>query len=590
MNKPSWSAIVVVALFCALSLISCGPSKNDVGSELVSIEVTPANPVLVKGETVQFKATGHYSNNSTNDLTALVTWDVEATCIYCSINNTGFFTAGSNDTKIYASGGLNWQIKGIANVVAAVPQSITITPVAPIISVGSSLQFTATARFSDLFSYDFNRDVTSYVVWSLSDADTATINNLANPGLVTALAASATTTIQASYKKYERDYPDQWAPISGYTTITVDDAALVSIAITPIDPSVNAGNTVQFTATGTYSDTSTHDISSSVTWTSSDPGKATISATGLATGVDAGSTVISAASGTASNTTNLTVTGGVPSSTTIISTGMMMKGSAIVNGIQFSDTLANITADDTSKNASFLQDGMMVKIKGSRNNDGLTGTADEIHVENDVRGAVFLKGLDNIWVVGQTVYVDGGTIFANVADFAALQVGDNVEVYGMRNADGHIRATRVEKLATAGVDEVRGPISAKFGSASTTITIDAGSFNVDGTTTILPSGTSFDVGTLVEIKLSGLHVDQLKVEDAFDAAFKPAEGEVFSVEGFVTGFTSPTSSFFVNGQVVNASGASFSGGVSTDLNNDVKVEALGHYVGTVLVADTIVIK
>ena len=304
--------------------------------------------------------------------------------------------------------------------------------------------------------------------------------------------------------------------------------------------------------------------------------------------VAAGTTVITATSGAVSTTTTLTVT--APVTTPIVSTGTMLKGSAIVNGIAYSDTLATITADDVVKDETFLQSGMTVKLKGSRNGDGLTGDAAEIEVKNEVRGAIFSKGFDSFLVLGQTVYVDGGTIFTGVADFDSLLSGDPVEVYGLRNAAGSIRATRVELLGAVGVDEVRGTINAQFGSGSISITIDTGGFNVDGATTVLPTGASFDVGTLVEIELTGLHVDQLKVEDAFDAGFIPASGEDLVVEGFISGFTALTGTFMVNGQTVDSSGAELVGGAAADLDNDVKVIAKGHYIGSVLVADRLEIK
>ncbi len=84
---------------------------------------------------------------------------------------------------------------------------------------------------------------------------------------------------------------------------------LVSIAVTPVNPSISTGNQQQFTATGTYSDGSRQNLTNSVTWTSSVPSVATISSSGLATGVATGSTTIQAASGSIYGTTSLTVTG-----------------------------------------------------------------------------------------------------------------------------------------------------------------------------------------------------------------------------------------------------------------------------------------
>ncbi len=83
---------------------------------------------------------------------------------------------------------------------------------------------------------------------------------------------------------------------------------LVSIAVTPANASLFPGMTQQFTATGTYSDNSTKNITSSVAWSSTDTGVATITSTGLATGVAAGSTTIQATSNSISGSTDLTIT------------------------------------------------------------------------------------------------------------------------------------------------------------------------------------------------------------------------------------------------------------------------------------------
>ena len=78
--------------------------------------------------------------------------------------------------------------------------------------------------------------------------------------------------------------------------------------MTPVNPSITKGATQQFTATGTYSDSSTENITASVTWTSGTPATATISAAGLATGVAVGSANITATLTGVQGSTTLTVT------------------------------------------------------------------------------------------------------------------------------------------------------------------------------------------------------------------------------------------------------------------------------------------
>src|SRR5262245_18006079 len=77
---------------------------------------------------------------------------------------------------------------------------------------------------------------------------------------------------------------------------------------------------------------------------------------------------------------------GVSGSSPALSTGVMTKGSVILNGVRFEDTTANITIDDTPKTAAALQIGMVVKLVGSVNDDGITGTAQQVKALIEVRG------------------------------------------------------------------------------------------------------------------------------------------------------------------------------------------------------------
>ena len=93
--------------------------------------------------------------------------------------------------------------------------------------------------------------------------------------------------------------------------------ALVSIAVTPANPSTARGATQQFSATGTFSDNTTQDLTASATWSSSASSVATVGnasgSKGSATSFGTGTTTITAASGGRSGSTALTVTGSGPS-------------------------------------------------------------------------------------------------------------------------------------------------------------------------------------------------------------------------------------------------------------------------------------
>ena len=55
-------------------------------------------------------------------------------------------------------------------------------------------------------------------------------------------------------------------PTASTQTLTIGPAALVSIAITPADASIALGTNETFTATGTYTDGSTQNLTTAVTW------------------------------------------------------------------------------------------------------------------------------------------------------------------------------------------------------------------------------------------------------------------------------------------------------------------------------------
>ena len=115
-----------------------------------------------------------------------------------------------------------------------------------------------------------------------------------------------TYTVQAVYS----GTPQLASATNTSQTLTLS-ATLMSIAVGPSNPTITAGATQQFTATGTYSDGSTKNLTADVTWTSGSPGVASISnaggSQGLASAPSAGTSTITAALGSATVSTTLTV-------------------------------------------------------------------------------------------------------------------------------------------------------------------------------------------------------------------------------------------------------------------------------------------
>jgi Bacterial Ig-like domain (group 2) len=111
--------------------------------------------------------------------------------------------------------------------------------------------------------------------------------------------------------------------------------SLSSLAITPGNPSIGAGQNQQFTAEGTFSDGSKQDLTSSVSWTSSNTAVATINGSGTATAVALGDSKIVAASGSISTSTIFTV--GPPG---VVSIAVTPSNALVVLGapVQFTAT------------------------------------------------------------------------------------------------------------------------------------------------------------------------------------------------------------------------------------------------------------
>jgi uncharacterized protein YjdB len=230
-----------------------------------------------------------------------VSWTSSASDIATVSNSTGsqglltgvaVGTATLTATQAAISGSTD------ATVTAATLNAITIVVPQPSVAAGTTEQLTAVGLFSDGSS----RDITELVSWSSSLSSVASVSNAAGTkGLLSGIAAGH-ATIKAFF-----------AGVAGGTVITVTAAKLTSIAITPASPTLPASSTLQLVATGTFSDGTTQDLTTSVGWTSSASAVAVVSNTdgsqGLLNAIAAGSATITATQTGVSGNTGVTVTG-----------------------------------------------------------------------------------------------------------------------------------------------------------------------------------------------------------------------------------------------------------------------------------------
>jgi uncharacterized protein YjdB len=240
---------------------------------LQTIQITPAAPSIALGNTQQFAAAGLYSDNSTQDITAQVTW-TSATTTVATISNAagteGLATSAAvGTTNVTAALGGVTSNTAVLTVTNAALTSIEVLPANPTTPAGFTQQFTARGRYSDNTTADLTNDPT--LSFASATASVATISNAAGTkGLASALAGG-TSVITATR-----------GALSGNTTLTVSTATLSSIAVTPNTQTAQVGTTVQYTATGTFSDNSTMDLTTQSTWAPT-TGGVTVAASGLAT-------------------------------------------------------------------------------------------------------------------------------------------------------------------------------------------------------------------------------------------------------------------------------------------------------------------
>jgi len=269
-----------------LGTVSQSTSVTVTAPTITSISVTPEDLTLPIGIAQQFMASAIYSDGSIQDLVSGVTWTSSTTTV-ATIDSTGLATINTAGTTTITATVGAFTASTTTTVVPAHLISITLSPATVSIAAGTQQQFTATGNFDD-----GSTQVLSSAQWSSSAISVLTVdaNGL---GLAVGTGASIVTVVSGT--------------VSATASVTVTSATVVSLTIAPRNPAMPAGAVKQFSATGTFSDNSTQDITQSVLWSSSSGAIASINNVGLVTSKATGSTTITAVWGTVTQSTTLTV-------------------------------------------------------------------------------------------------------------------------------------------------------------------------------------------------------------------------------------------------------------------------------------------
>ncbi len=238
---------------------------------LDTISIRPTTDVtLALGRTQRLTAWGNYSDGVARDISGLVTWSSGMPSVV-SVTRSGKDrgvvrgeSVGSASIRAVEPNTGRFSSKAVT-VSGKAFDGISITPAGPVSSpIGIVYtDFVAAANFSD-GSLDV---ITEDVQWKSSNPDVATVLNEAGRRGHVLPRAVGSVSITA-----ESD-----GIVSPGITFNVTSAVLQSITIAPSAvQNPNVGQTIQFSATGTYSDTSQRSITVDATWSSDNPGVAII--------------------------------------------------------------------------------------------------------------------------------------------------------------------------------------------------------------------------------------------------------------------------------------------------------------------------
>jgi len=277
-------------------------------------------------------------------------------------------------------------------------------------------------------------------------------------------------------------------------------------------------------------------------------------------------------------------------------------GSVFVNGVEFFTKTSSFTVDggtfstqDDAQITGGLSIGMVVKITGNVNNDGLTGTAENVEYDDDVQGPIAniddpdpLDGLKTLTIFDKTITIDQSTTSFDKTDFATITVNDIVEISGFKTSATAIEATFVKKTGDINgssntVVELKGTVS---NITATHFTLQGTGIDIefDNSTQIDAPGGSLLNNMFIEVKgdfqtPTSIFAKHIEVKNE---GFK--NDVVVSLQGIISNLQGDL--FKINGQQVDASNTVFPPNI-INLIEGLNVEVKGKIVSGVLVAETI---
>ncbi|QEM67448.1 hypothetical protein FO488_04355 [Geobacter sp. FeAm09] len=294
------SAPGTTSISATLGGISGTTTLTVTGGTLTGISISLASQTLVKGTSGRISATGVFSNGSTRDITGALTWTVDnasRASLTTPSGNVMWASALASGSVTITAESVSKSATATLTVTAPSLNSLAISPTSLSLTGGTTGRFTLTAVFNDGTS----QDVTDTTAWSSGTDTVATIGTTGLASGQVSAAAAGTATITAEYDGTSKT-----------ATVTVKAKTLKSLAISPsTTTNLTIGSATAFTATATYTDATTADVTGDTVWTTADANVAIPADSqqlqGQIMGVNSGSTTLTATFGNKTETVTVTV-------------------------------------------------------------------------------------------------------------------------------------------------------------------------------------------------------------------------------------------------------------------------------------------
>ncbi len=217
----------------------------------VALAMYPPSITLGVYGQAQLSVDATLDDGSRRDVTREASWTTTDASIV-SVDQSGEVIARAPGTAEVVATIQGVEARSRVLVTNASLRDVTVEPFEAVLGVGIERQLRAIARYNDGTS----AEVTRAASWSLSSRGALDLFDDDRPGRVRALAAGAAVARA------------ELAGFTGLASLTVTDAELVRVEVTPSEVWMGEGQSQQFRAQAFWADGANADVTGSATWTS----------------------------------------------------------------------------------------------------------------------------------------------------------------------------------------------------------------------------------------------------------------------------------------------------------------------------------